>query len=327
MAGKIHKDKESGLGLAVPRKRGPKTTSQVDEDLDDDLAGLLGGLSVDARQCDVCSSDLTTAESKRGEARCAACRADLEDLSRSAKIVETKAARGAKGKEPRRGRRIVLDSDDEGEAAGGVLVTDETEGVEEGGRGDHGDDSGSQAEEGTDTSEDENGTTRRRRHETKKFIDLDEDSDDDSSEDGLGLVISTKIKYLLKVLKKELKAKNKTIVFSQFTSMLNLIEPFLHREGIAFTRYDGSMKNDDREASLRRLRGEGEYKPRKGREEESWCGVLLCSLKCGALGLNLTTACRVVILEPFWNPVRCPPSILANSILTSAASVYRRASD
>jgi SNF2 family DNA or RNA helicase len=97
--------------------------------------------------------------------------------------------------------------------------------------------------------------------------------------------------------------KNKTIVFSQFTSMLDIIEPFLQKEGIAFARYDGSMKNDDREASLRRLRGEGEFAPRKGKEDRNWCGVLLCSLKCGALGLNLVTACRVVILEPFWNPV------------------------
>jgi SNF2 family DNA or RNA helicase len=106
--------------------------------------------------------------------------------------------------------------------------------------------------------------------------------------------------------------------------MLNLIEPFLHREGIAFTRYDGSMKNEDREASLRRLRGEGEYQPKKGKEEESWCGVLLCSLKCGALGLNLTAACRVVILEPFWNPV-CPLSQyrhFSNVMLTAAISVY-----
>ncbi len=72
--------------------------------------------------------------------------------------------------------------------------------------------------------------------------------------------------------------------------MLDLIEPFLERDNLVFTRYDGSMRNDHREASLERLRNDSD------------CRVLLCSLKCGSLGLNLTAASRVVILEPFWNP-------------------------
>ncbi|OCK73707.1 hypothetical protein K432DRAFT_264074, partial [Lepidopterella palustris CBS 459.81] len=82
----------------------------------------------------------------------------------------------------------------------------------------------------------------------------------------------------------------KVIVFSQFTSMLDLVEPFLRRNGYVFTRYDGSMRNDLREASLNKLRTDKRTR------------VLLCSLKCGSLGLNLTAASRVVILEPFWNP-------------------------
>ena len=73
--------------------------------------------------------------------------------------------------------------------------------------------------------------------------------------------------------------------------MLDLIEPFLKRADFAFTRYDGSMRNDLREASLHKLR------------EDKRTRVLLCSLKCGSLGLNLTAASRVVIMEPFWNPV------------------------
>lgn len=100
---------------------------------------------------------------------------------------------------------------------------------------------------------------------------------------------STKIRHLLNILRAEIK-EHKFIVFSQFTSMLDLIEPFLQIEGIRFTRYDGSMKNDLREASLQTLRN------------DKRCRVLLCSLKCGSLGLNLTAATRVVILEPFWNP-------------------------
>ncbi|PWW80738.1 hypothetical protein C7212DRAFT_274068 [Tuber magnatum] len=295
VAGKIHKDKESGLGLATPRKKSSKLAAVVDGALDDELAGLLGGLSVDAKKCDVCFSDLTKEESQRGEARCAHCRADLDELSRSAKKAKRKEKIRAK-KVKNRGRPIILDSDDEeGEP--------EPEGEDEEDEEDEDDDEGSQAEEGTDTSDEDDDIGPGAR-KIKNLIDdeAEEASAEESDEGYPSPTISTKIKYLLAVLKKELESKNKTIVFSQFTSMLDLIEPFLHGKGITFTRYDGSMKNDDREASLRRLRGEGEYAPRPGREDRDWCGVLLCSLKCGALGLNLTAACRVVILEPFWNP-------------------------
>ncbi|PTB69101.1 hypothetical protein BBK36DRAFT_1193156 [Trichoderma citrinoviride] len=103
------------------------------------------------------------------------------------------------------------------------------------------------------------------------------------------LFSSAKIRELTKLLRAEAH-EHKFIVFSQFTSMLDLVEPFLRKEGFRFTRYDGSMRNDAREESLRRLR------------EDKRTRVLLCSLKCGSLGLNLTAATRVIIIEPFWNP-------------------------
>ena len=127
----------------------------------------------------------------------------------------------------------------------------------------------------------------------------DSESEDDSSASDSStseasysasdLVPSTKIRQLLAILSKET-PDHKVIVFSQFTSMLDLIEPFLKRSGYTFTRYDGSMRNDHREASLHKLRSDPHTR------------VLLCSLKCGSLGLNLTAASRVVIMEPFWNP-------------------------
>ncbi|KAF4991396.1 hypothetical protein FGRMN_7855 [Fusarium graminum] len=103
------------------------------------------------------------------------------------------------------------------------------------------------------------------------------------------VLASSKIRELIKILQGEVK-EHKFIVFSQFTSMLNLVEPFFRKERFSFVRYDGSMKNDEREESLRKLRTDPETR------------ILLCSLKCGSLGLNLTAATRVVILEPFWNP-------------------------
>ncbi|KAM0265637.1 hypothetical protein ACHAQJ_000071 [Trichoderma viride] len=122
-----------------------------------------------------------------------------------------------------------------------------------------------------------------------------EDSDSDSSSaydpspDGKSIFSSAKIRELTRLLRAEAH-EHKFIVFSQFTSMLDLVEPFLHKEGFRFTRYDGSMKNDAREESLRSLR------------EDKKTRVLLCSLRCGSLGLNLTAATRVIIIEPFWNP-------------------------
>lgn len=100
---------------------------------------------------------------------------------------------------------------------------------------------------------------------------------------------SSKINELLEILSKE--PTRKTIVFSQFTSMLNLIEPTLKSKRIKYTRYDGSMSSAKREASLETLRN------------DPACTVLLCSLKCGALGLNLTCASRVVLVDPWWNPM------------------------
>ena len=101
---------------------------------------------------------------------------------------------------------------------------------------------------------------------------------------------STKITQLIRILQAHSR-KHKFIVFSQFTSMLDLIEPHLRASSLPdFTRYDGKMRNDQREASLAKLRTDPATR------------ILLCSLKCGSLGLNLTAASRVVILEPFWNP-------------------------
>lgn len=125
----------------------------------------------------------------------------------------------------------------------------------------------------------------------------DEDSDESSEDINVALhhnkerlMTSSKIREIVKILHKEAQ-EHKFIVFSQFTSMLNLVEPYLHKEGFNFARYDGGMKNDAREESLHKLRNDKNTR------------ILLCSLKCGSLGLNLTAATRVIIIEPFWNPV------------------------
>lgn len=302
LAGKIHRDKDSGIGLATPRKKkAAKTMDDAAED--DELAGLMGGLSVNQRKCEVCVTDLTRQEIDDGHVRCTACDENLEGITKSLGRKHKDLSKGRKEKRgkkkvQKRRRPTVFDSDEEAEGEEGSQAEDGSDTENDGDDDDKPDDPFAAREEGYIDSQAEESEGE------------DGDGDDNVGSEYEGddeelsysrLLPSTKISGLLTIIKKEVKERNKIIVFSQFTSMLDLIEPFLQQMRVAFTRYDGSMKNDLREASLRRLRGEGEFA--SGRDKD-WCGVLLCSLRCGALGLNLTCASRVVILEPFWNPVR-----------------------
>ncbi|CCG83604.1 putative SWI/SNF family DNA-dependent ATPase Ris1 [Taphrina deformans PYCC 5710] len=82
----------------------------------------------------------------------------------------------------------------------------------------------------------------------------------------------------------------KTIVFSQFTSFLDLVEIPLIEFGIRFLRYDGSLSAEQRNSALVRF------------EEDVDVNVILVSLKAGNVGLNLTCANHVILSEPFYNP-------------------------
>ncbi|MCJ1474863.1 DNA helicase rad5 [Lambiella insularis] len=86
----------------------------------------------------------------------------------------------------------------------------------------------------------------------------------------------------------------KSVVFSQFTSFLDLISPALAREDIPFLRFDGAMSQKARAAVLAEFADMGSGKSRKG------C-VLLLSLRAGGVGLNLTMARRVFMMDPWWS--------------------------
>ena len=81
----------------------------------------------------------------------------------------------------------------------------------------------------------------------------------------------------------------KTIVFSQFTSLLDLLEVPLSRKDVQYKRYDGSMKRNDREEAVMAFSDDPRYT------------VMLVSLKAGNSGLNLTAASQVIIFDPHWN--------------------------
>ncbi|GAM88980.1 hypothetical protein ANO11243_070140 [Dothideomycetidae sp. 11243] len=104
-------------------------------------------------------------------------------------------------------------------------------------------------------------------------------------------VSSAKVASLLTHLKrlKKTEPQMKSVVFSQFTSFLDILEPQLSGAGISFMRFDGSMAQKQRAAVLTEFASRA-----KG------C-VLLLSLRAGGVGLNLTCAKRVFMMDPWWS--------------------------
>ncbi|TQS39426.1 hypothetical protein Golomagni_00052 [Golovinomyces magnicellulatus] len=103
---------------------------------------------------------------------------------------------------------------------------------------------------------------------------------------------STKIEALVHELYK-LRSKNmshKSIIFSQFTTMLQLVEWRLRRAGITTVMLDGSMTPSQRQASINHFMTDVNVE------------CFLVSLKAGGVALNLTEASKVFIVDPWWNP-------------------------
>ncbi|KHN95617.1 DNA repair protein RAD16 [Metarhizium album ARSEF 1941] len=103
---------------------------------------------------------------------------------------------------------------------------------------------------------------------------------------------SSKIELLVHELHKlrSDNASHKSIIFSQFTTMLQLIEWRLRRAGITTVMLDGSMTPAQRQASIEHFMDNVDVE------------CFLVSLKAGGVALNLTEASRVFIVDPWWNP-------------------------
>lgn len=329
VGGSITQDQEAITTGQSQTPQTPRKSKVADTEVDE-MADLLGGLSVKTKQCDMCQTDLTEDEAKSGALRCTECDDDLASQTKSRKRSSKHKKHRTKEKAkpaviPQRkpkNRNVVLDDsdeDDDGEwlvpehkglqASLGKAGGSADENAEGGGEsiGSSDSETGNESSLQTlgsrdhkvislDTTDDESNIDTQISDDSDSSRGNDSESEAEDSSDSNSRPLSqkapttsAKITHLIRLLHAE-SASHKFIVFSQFTSMLNLIEPFLKRESFRFTRYDGSMRNDHREASLERLRN------------DSKCRILLCSLKCGSLGLNLTAASRVVILEPFWNP-------------------------
>lgn len=81
-----------------------------------------------------------------------------------------------------------------------------------------------------------------------------------------------------------------SVVFSSWTTHLDLIEIALKNNGHVYVRLDGRMSRDARDKSMRVFR------------EDPSVRVMLVSIGAGGLGLNLTTASKVFMMEPQFNP-------------------------
>jgi superfamily II DNA or RNA helicase len=99
---------------------------------------------------------------------------------------------------------------------------------------------------------------------------------------------SAKVDLLIETLMSVISEGHKSLVFSQWTSLLNLIEPHLNEAEIPFIRLDGQTR--DRQGVVDQF------------QSDDGPPVMLISLKAGGTGLNLTAADHVFLVDPWWNP-------------------------
>ena len=97
-----------------------------------------------------------------------------------------------------------------------------------------------------------------------------------------------KLEILLPQLRELAEKGHKALVFSQFTSLLAIVRKKLDAEGLTYEYLDGRTR--DRAARVERFQTDPE------------CKLFLVSLKAGGVGLNLTAAEYVFLLDPWWNP-------------------------
>ena len=122
--------------------------------------------------------------------------------------------------------------------------------------------------------------------------------------------VSSKLDDLLEMLGEMIAEGRRVLLFSQFTSMLDLIKPRLDAAGIPFVELRGDTR--DRAEPVRAFQA-GEVP------------LFLISLKAGGRGLNLTAADTVIHYDPWWNPaVEDQASDRAHRIgQTSSVFVYK----
>eukprot|EP00897_Mesotaenium_endlicherianum_P004514 jgi/Mesen1/4090/ME000214S03273 len=101
---------------------------------------------------------------------------------------------------------------------------------------------------------------------------------------------SCKVTALMAELDGVKERQEKSVVFSQWTGFLDLLEIALKRRQHSFVRLDGSMTQKHREKAIHDFNSSPDIL------------VMLISMKAGGVGINLTAACNAYVLDPWWNP-------------------------
>jgi SNF2 family DNA or RNA helicase len=100
---------------------------------------------------------------------------------------------------------------------------------------------------------------------------------------------STKIEFLMETLETILEEGQQAIIFSQFTTYLDIIQHYFREKHWKYSRIDGSQSINKRQEQVELF--QSQKNP-----------IFLISLKAGGVGLNLTAASYVFIMDPWWNP-------------------------
>lgn len=101
---------------------------------------------------------------------------------------------------------------------------------------------------------------------------------------------SGKVEVLDRLLQKLIGSGHKILIFSQFTSILDILENFLQWKGITNVRLDGQVAHETRKERIRQF------------QEDPAISVFLLSARAGSLGLNLQAADTVILFDMDWNP-------------------------
>jgi len=101
---------------------------------------------------------------------------------------------------------------------------------------------------------------------------------------------SGKVEALDRILPKLLRFKHKVLIFSQFTSVLDVLEDYLQWKKITSVRLDGQVSHDQRRENMQRF------------QTDPKLSVFLLSARAGGLGLNLQAADTVILFDIDWNP-------------------------
>ncbi len=99
---------------------------------------------------------------------------------------------------------------------------------------------------------------------------------------------SAKLSLLMESLEESLDLGHRALIFSQWTSLLDLVEKRLKEKNVTFSRLDGTTRNRDQVVSAF--------------QKDDGPAVMLLSLKAGGVGITLTAADHIYILDPWWNP-------------------------